>query len=152
MKDKICILGKLPTKYEAPFNDESFEIWTMNKHIDHDLIPRIDKTFDIHINPENKNADVLRADFPMEQLQDKLGGNYLNNITSYLIAYATCCGAKEIHLYGMRFDADHDHRKLEYYNVREIIFYAKGRGVKIFDYDGILTKEFIVQEGQDYDS
>ena len=27
---KVAILGKLPTKFEAPFDDESWDIWAYN--------------------------------------------------------------------------------------------------------------------------
>jgi hypothetical protein len=49
-----------------------------------------------------------------------------------LIAYAILQGYKEIALYGMRFDAEHEARRNgEYQNVRELLFFAKGRGVKV---------------------
>jgi hypothetical protein len=149
---KVVILGKLETKYQAPFNDPSFDIWSMNKHKDADCIPRVDKWFDIHKFPENPKADVLRADFPFDELHEAIGGKQCNNITSYLIYYAVEFGLyDEIHLYGMKFTPDHEHRKEEYHNVREAIAYARGRECKIFDYDGVLTKEFEVNENRDYD-
>ena len=39
MSKKIAILGKLETKYYAPFDDPEWEIWSMNKHIDEQFIP-----------------------------------------------------------------------------------------------------------------
>lgn len=150
---KVVILGKLETKYSAPFEDPSWEIWSMNKHKDQELIPRVDKWFDIHENPSNPNADVLRKDFPFEKCKALMGGNYFNNITSYLIAYAIVEGYTEIALYGMRFTNDHDHRNVELDNVRQWIFFAKGRGVKIeipCDKEFLLP-EYTTREGMDYD-
>ena len=153
MKKKIAILGKLETKYEAPFDDESWEIWSMNKHWDEDLIPRVDKWFDIHMNPQKEDADVLRDDFPFEECHELAGGNYFNNITSYLIAYAILQGATDIALYGMRFPIDHERRQRELYNVRHWIFFALGRGIKVLipcDKEYLLP-EYVLGEGVDYD-
>ena len=153
MTKKIAILGKLETKYDAPFYDNSWEIWSMNKHADEALIPRVDKWFDIHINPDKKDADVLRADFPFHECHKLAGGNYFNTITSYLIAYAILQGADEIALYGMRFTPDHERRARELYNVRQWIFFALGRGIKVTipsDKEYLLP-ETVLKDGQDYD-
>ena len=153
MGKKIAILGKLETKYEAPFDDKSWEIWSMNKHTDEALIPRVDKWFDIHIHPAKKDADVLRADFPFDECHKLAGGNYFYTVASYLIAYAILQGATEIALYGMRFTMDHDRRKRELYNVRQWIFFALGRGIKVTipcDKEYLLP-EHRLSEGEDYD-
>ena len=128
---KVAILGKLDTKYKAPFNDDSFDIWAFNKHADEERIPRVDIWFDIHKNAFKPDAHIKRADFPFEDVEKLVGGNYFNNTVSYLIAYAILQGYKEIRLYGMRFWTDFEKRKLEYQNVRELIFFAKGKGIKI---------------------
>lgn len=150
---KIAILGKLETKYEAPFDDSTWEIWSMNKHVDEQFIPRVDKWFDIHINPEKKDADVLREDFPFDKCHELAGGRYFNNITSYLIAYAILQGATDIALYGMRFTIDHERRQRERENVRQWIFFAKGRGINVtIPCDSqYLLPEQVIGEGQDYD-
>ena len=153
MDRKIAILGKLETKYRAPFDDITWEIWSMNKHVDEEFIPRVDKWFDIHINPAKTDADVLRDNFPFEECHQLAGGNYFNNITSYLIAYAILLGASEIALYGMRFTIDHERRRAELENVRQWIFFAMGKGIKVsipYDKDYILP-EFVLREGEDYD-
>lgn len=150
---KIAILGKLETKYEAPFYDPSWEIWSMNKHFDEELIPRVDKWFDIHIHPAKPDADVLRDDFPFAECHKLAGGRYFCTIASYLIAYAILQGATEIALYGMRFTLDHDRRARELHNVRQWIFFALGRGIKVsipFDKEYLLP-EMTPPEGGDYD-
>jgi len=150
---KIAILGKLETKYDAPFDDKSWEIWSMNKHKDEELIPRVDKWFDIHINPDKKDADVLREDFPFDECKQLAGGNYFVTITSYLIAYAILKGATHIALYGMRFTIDHERRQRELENVRQWIFFALGRGIEVSipsDKEYLLP-EHIIKEGEDYD-
>lgn len=140
---KLVILGKLKTKFKAPFDDLSYDIWAFNKHQDEDLIPRVDVWFDIHNTGFNPDADVLRKDLPIDDLIDLVGGKYFNNSVSYLIAYAILKGYKEILLYGMRFVNDVEIRKGQYHNVRELIFYAKGKGIKIdAPVDKIMIKEY----------
>ena len=153
MTKKIAILGKLETKYEAPFEDPSWEIWSMNKHADEEFIPRVDKWFDIHIEPDKKDADILREDFPFEECHKLAGGRYFNNITSYLIAYAILQGVTDLALYGMRFTIDHERRQRERENVRQWIFFAKGRGINVtIPCDAqYLLPEQVVEEGHDYD-
>lgn len=130
MTTKVAILGKLPTKMKAPFNDSDWDIWAFNYHSD--KLPRVTKWFDIHAHNPNPRANITRDNFPFAEVNDMVGGQYFNNSVSYLIAYAILQGYKEIALYGMRFFAEHETRRNgEYQNVRELIFFAKGRGVKI---------------------
>lgn len=150
---KVAILGKLETKYDAPFKNPEWEIWSMNKHDDEMLIPRVDKWFDLHNKPSKENADVLKDNFPFDDCHKLVGGRYFYTVSAYLIAYAILCGAKEIALYGMRFTIDHDRRQRELENVRQMIFFATGYGVKVTipsDKDYILP-EHIIGEGEDYD-
>lgn len=128
---KVAILGKLPTKFKAPFNDLDYDIWAFNWHEDVDKLKRVDKWFDIHRNNPNPIANINRNNFPFQECSHLVGGNYFNNTASYLIAFAILEGYTEIELYGMRFDAESEIRKQEYHNVRELIFFAKGRGIKI---------------------
>lgn len=140
---KVVILGKLPTKFDAPFDDESFDIWAFNKHADEEKIKRVDVWFEIHENPDKPDADILRKDFPIEKVEELVGGKYFNNSVSYLIAYAILQGYKEIYLYGMKFNTDSERRKREYENVRELIFFAKGRGLKVYaPSDEIMLQEY----------
>ena len=153
---KICILGKMNTKYEAPFDDKSWEIWSMNKHNDAKFIPRVDVWFDLHKDKEaftyNPNADIKKEDFPFEACHQLVDGRYFNNTAAYLIAYAILKGATEIALYGMQFIVDHERRNEEYQNVREMIFFAKGRGVKVTaPADAIMLRQYIKNEEKDFD-
>lgn len=127
---KVAILGKLPTKFKAPFGDDSWDIWTLNYHKEE--LPRVTLWFDIHAFNPNKRADITRTNYPFEEAERMLGGQYFNNSISYMIAYAILKGYEEIALYGMRFNAQHEARRDgEYQNVRELIFFAKGKGLKI---------------------
>lgn len=45
---KICILGCAPSWKDAPFDNNSVEIWILNSYLIN-LIPRFDRHFDVHI-------------------------------------------------------------------------------------------------------
>lgn len=138
---KVAILGKLPTKFKAPFDNKDYDIWAFNYH--NEKLPRITTWFDIHTNKPNPIADIYRQDFPFDEVEKLVGGKYFNNTASYLIAYAILKDYKEIELYGMRFETDTEKRKQEYQNVRELIFFAKGKGIKISaPVDNILLSEY----------
>lgn len=140
MANKVAILGKLQTKFYAPFWDESWDIWTLNYN--EGVLPRIDLWFDIHKNP-NPKADITRGNYPFKDAESLLGGQYYNNSISYMIAYAILKGYTEIALYGMRFTTDNQPRAEQYHNVRELIFFAKGRGIKVTaPYDDIMIQEY----------
>lgn len=128
---KICILGKLSTKFEAPFDDKSWEIWAFNKHSDAHLLPRVDKWFDLHPYAEDHKVAYTIKNFPFKACEELVGGEYFNNCLSYLIAFAILKKATDIALYGCNFDADAKERGRELANVRELIFFARGKGVKV---------------------
>ena len=138
---KVAILGKLPTKQLAPFEDDTWEIWTLNYQ--KEKLPRVDLWFDIHANNPNPDADITRSNYPFKSAEKLVGGQYFNNSVSYMIAYAILKGYKEIALYGMRFTSDNEHRRGEYQNVRELIFFCKGRGIKVTaPVDKIMLHEY----------
>lgn len=140
-KTKLAILGKIETKFKAPFGNSDFDIWAFNYHPEE--IPRVDLWVDIHAKNPNPKAVLTRDNFPFSECHNLLGGNYFNNTASYLIALGIIKGYKEIHLYGMRFKSDKESRKNEYQNVRELIFFAKGRGVEIkAPYDPVMLETY----------
>lgn len=149
----ICILGKLPSKFMAPF-DEDCEIWSMNLHDDEFLIPRVDKWFDLHTEPARPNCEYTINNFPFEQCHDLVHGRRFVTTTAYLIAFAILQGAEKISLYGMRFQADgNSRRQRELHNVRELIFFAWGKGIQVEvpEDSEYLIPEHIPDEGADFD-
>jgi len=139
---KVAILGKLETKFKAPFDDMSWDIWGFNYH--KVMPPRYTLWFDIHTKNPNPIANITRTNFPFKECEELVGGQYFNNTVSYLIAYAIIKGYKKIALYGVRFlrDAD-EQRGGQYANVRELIFFAKGRGIKVLTpFDEIMLTEY----------
>ena len=155
MNKHFVILGKLETKYLAPFDDSNCTIISMNKHFDEDFIPRVDKWFDLHEEPKKLDADYTKDNFPFEECHELVHGKRFVTTTAYLIAWCILQGATEISLYGMRFTPDHERRVRELHNVREMIYFCWGRGIKINiceDDEQYLIPEHIPEDGQDFDT
>ena len=151
---EFCILGKLSTKYYAPFDNENITIISMNAHNDECMIPRVDYWFDLHHNPEKENADYTIDNFPFEECHKLMGRRFCTTM-SYLIAWCILQGATKIYLYGSRFTLDgNPRRERELHNVREWICYCLGKGIEIEIYDEdkpYLFPEHIVDENEDFD-
>lgn len=138
---KVAILGKLPTKYKAPFGNDEWDIWTLNRNSED--LPRVTLWFDIHNYKPYEKANITRANYPFKEAEKLVGGQYYNNSIAYMIAYAILNGYEEIGLYGMAFLNDKECRRDEYKNVRELIFFAKGRGIKVTaPFDSVMLKEY----------
>ena len=138
---KVALLGKLSTKFKAPFGDPDWDIWTLNYQ--QEELPRVDLWFDIHAHNPNPRADITRDNYPFNEVEELVGGQYFNNSVSYMIAYAVLKGYEEIALYGMRFNSSTENRRGEYINVRELIMFARGRGIKVSaPYDAVMLAEY----------
>ena len=129
MNKKVAILGKLVSKFNAPFEDMSYDIWTLNYH--QEELPRVTLWFDLHTKNPNPRANITRANYPFTAAEALVGGNYYNNSFSYMLAYAIIKGYKEIELYGCRFLHDQEIRTQQRQSVREIVMFARGRGIKV---------------------
>lgn len=129
MNKKVAILGKLVSKFNAPFEDMSYDIWTLNYH--QEELPRVTLWFDLHTKNPNPRANITRANYPFTAAEALVGGNYYNNSFSYMLAYAIIKGYKEIELYGCRFLHDEEIRTQQRQSVRELVMFARGRGIKV---------------------
>lgn len=129
MNKKVAILGKLVSKFNAPFDDMSWDIWTLNYH--NEDLPRVTLWFDLHTKNPNPRAQITRANYPFTAAEALVGGNYYNNTFSYMIAYAIIKGYKQMELYGCRFLHDQEIRTQQRQSVRELVMFARGRGIKV---------------------
>lgn len=150
----ITILGKLESKYLADFEDKDNLIISMNQHWDEDMLPRVDKWFDLHEIPVRENCDYTKENFPFEECHELVHGKRFCTTAAYLIAWAVLQGADKISLYGMKFTPDHERRIRELHNVREMIYFCWGRGIEVevcpedIEY---LIPEHIPLDGADFD-
>lgn len=140
---KVAILGKLDTKLKAPFDNPEWDIWSVNRRPNEEPLPRVDLWFDLHFTPFTEGQDFTRDNFPFKETEKLLGGHYFNNTVSYVIAYAIIKGYREIALYGMRFTTSAEKHIKQYENVRELIFFAKGKGIIVTaPFDEIMTAQY----------
>ena len=64
-----------------------------------------------------------------------------------MIAYAILQGAEEIGLWGVRLDTGEEIRTKQLNNVRELLFFAKGRGIKVYSYEDNLLAQYKLYGG-----
>lgn len=153
MGKRIAIIGKLPSKFQAPFNDSEWEIWGCNVHNDFMSLPRIDKWFDIHTSRVAKypyiapDKLILRDEKFIRECKKALGGNYITNSMVYMVLYAALReNASHIYLYGCRLNNDEEIRTNQLQNLREVLFFCKGRGIKVNSVEDIVLKEYQIYE------
>ena len=74
---------------------------------------------------------------------------------AYMIAFAILKGATKISLFGSKFQDDgNPRRQRELHNVREMLFFAMGKGIEIYiceEDEPYLFPEYVSIEGQDFD-
>jgi len=150
MTKKIAIVGTAHSKAFAPWDDTSWQLWSLN-HTYWDYA-RTDRHFDLH-HPDRIRAggtyfDWLRGEIqrlvmlaePMEELPAALTypkeeimerfGDFFTNSVSWMIALALHEGAEEIGLYGvdmaMRSEYEYQRPSVLYF-----IGLARGMDVKV---------------------
>jgi hypothetical protein len=154
---KVAIIGKAPSSISlAPYNDESWEIWTLSDLPFTKEVPRWTRHFELHdprviINrgagqywkwlteqPTNDKPIYMREMvpaiqagvlFPWETIIAKYGG-YFNNTVSWLIAFAIQSGVKELGVFGVDMAQSQEYLaqrpSCEYY-----LGMAEGMGIKV---------------------
>jgi len=150
----FVILGKLQSKYDFRDYNDNVTVISMNKHFDAEFLERVDYWFDLHENPENKEAQFTKQNFPFEECH-KLVGRRFYTTMAYMIAWCVLQNADKISIYGAKFTDDGNiRRQRELHNVREMLFYCMGKGIEIFinpnDIDDLFP-EHIVDDGEDFD-
>ncbi len=154
--EKVAIVGKAPnTRDQAPFDDESWEIWTLSDLVSRGQAPRYTRHFEVHplawlaertddyfdwlkqitdapvYVRTQEEADQLPSGvvLPSAQLVAKYG-RYFTNTVSWMLAAAIESGAKEIGVFGVDMA-----QTLEYRSQRPSCEYflgwARGAGIKV---------------------
>jgi hypothetical protein len=148
---KIAIVGTTASLMDAPYKDESWEIWGLNGA--YSAMPRWDKWFDMHslqvlkdnhkpayfdflakagnkltLNAEYEEYPDARV-FPYKELVEK-HGRYFSNTIAWLIALAIEQEPEEIGIWGVNMaqDTEYAHQRpcCEYF-----LGMAKGVGIKV---------------------
>lgn len=159
-REKVAIVGSAwTTRYQAPLDDSTWEIWTMNsmRHYARDGL-RADRCWEMHplsIQDEHDwsflrdpPAPVYMFDvypevpmsvrFPMERIEDVFGvsggkpGDFFACSMCYQIALAILEGFTTVGLFGIELDrGSARERTLERASVAWWCGYAQGRGIEI---------------------
>lgn len=151
---KIAIVGAAKdSQMEAPFDDESWEIWVLGNQITDYQGKRVSRIFEVHDNLTEHPKEYpeflrdlgvrlivgdnfpLKGDnitvYPYSEVDELFGAHYLTSSPAYMVAYAVYLGAKEISVYGIKMAID-DH---EYFKQRACfeawLGFAKGLGIKV---------------------
>ena len=123
-RDKVAIIGFATSSRDlAPFDDPSYEIWTLNQLYRH--VPRATRHFDIHCNWEEDNVEgtdhrgwireapiptyMIEAHddlpnavrFPIEKVIKDAGIDYFTSTVAFEVGLALYEGFNEISLYGI---------------------------------------------------
>jgi hypothetical protein len=123
-RDKVAIVGFATSSRDlAPFDDPSYEIWTLNQLYRH--VPRSTRHFDIHCNWQEDNVEgtdhagwikdapiptymmdahpefpnVVR--YPIERVIKNAGIDYFTSTVAFEVGLAMAEGFKEIALFGI---------------------------------------------------
>lgn len=124
---KVAILGKAPSSLsEAPFNDPTWEMWTINNAAQMGAVPRWDRQFELHPiewtkRPEyngyyqwlceQKEKPVYVREptpeipshvvYPRDAIVAAFGTRYFTNSISWMLALAIAEGCSDIGLWGV---------------------------------------------------
>jgi hypothetical protein len=151
---KIAILGSAESREQAPFSDESWEIWDLAWQAKDEV--RTTRAFEVHDwqnvlhNPTPFYADWLKTQtavpvycvhdikehvkaykpLPLDKIRELMGRDYFTSSFSYIIAAAILEEPAEIGVWGI-----HLHTNEEYEHQRPCAEYllgiARGKGIKV---------------------
>jgi hypothetical protein len=159
-KKKVAILGTVPHKLQAPFDNDEFEIWAIAHACLGDPLKRVDRIFEIHKwdevvkwgSPASweklfPNVPVyireVREDvphsvaFPFDRLAEKFkifddrAECMMTNSISWMVGLALDEGFDEIHIYGVNMSHSSEYG-FQKPSCEYYLGLAKGMGKKIF--------------------
>lgn len=159
-KKKVALLGTVPHKLKAPFQDNEFEIWAIAHACLGDPLPRVDRIFEIHkwdevvkwgspqaweklhpgkpvymIEPRPEVPNSVA--FPFDEIEKKFQifedrkECLMTNSISWMIALAIDEGFEEIHIYGVNMSHSSEYG-FQKPSVEYYLGLCKGMGKKIY--------------------
>lgn len=156
--EKVAIIGKAPSSRDlAPYQDESWEIWTLSDLVPRRQVPRWDRHFEIHPLSwfEHRGDDYFswlcsvpadaqpiymhQADpripaakpFPLHEILRAFGPyQYFTNTVSWMTAFAILEGAKQIGIFGVDMAQEKEY-KAQRPSCEWLIGWAQGAGIDV---------------------
>lgn len=155
--EKVAIIGKAPsTRDQAPYDDDTWEIWTLSDMVPIGQAPRCTRHFEVHPfdwlaqRPDDEyfnwlkslrdtpiyvrsevEAELLPAGvaLPVDELTAKYG-RYFTNTVSWMLAVAIESGAKEIGVWGVDMAQEPEY-KAQRPSCEFFLGWARGAGIKV---------------------
>ena len=158
MKTKLAIVGAANSCSQAPYNDKSWDIWGLNHYFNR--VPRKTKWFDLHdlkdypeahlsiLSRFKDNLIIAKEDerlpeatvYPYNQVCKMIGGKHLCSSVAYMLALAIMQGYTTIKFFGITLQQPDEIRTEQRANLRELVFFARGRGINVSFHDGNIMK------------
>lgn len=149
---KIALVGGSQSNKEAPFDDDSWQIWVLGNQIDQYVNKRIDRIFEIHENIDHFDKRypkylvdlnvpmVVSKSFPIscdhaiefdyDEASKLIGENFSSSV-AVMMAQAILDGATTIGIWGVNMALDEHEYFYQRPAMEQWIGYAKGLGIKI---------------------
>ncbi len=154
-RDKVAIVGfATSSRGLAPFDDPSYEIWTLNQLYRH--VKRCTRHFDLHMNWDDDAANVEGTDhegwirdcglpvymteahdklstsvrFPIDRVIKEVGIDYFTSSVGLMVGLAMLEGFKEIALYGIDLIVGGEYSEQKA-NLEFVLGVAHGRGINV---------------------
>jgi hypothetical protein len=147
-RDKLILLGSAPCRKDTPYDDLSYDIWSIGGAPLWADVKRFDVLFEMHkrhewlprseaLNKCGKPVFMLRhyreiensIAFPFDEISEDGAGFYAGSI-SYMLALAVYFGYKEIALYGILMEHGTEYEK-QLPSASYYVGVARGRGIKV---------------------
>lgn len=145
---KVAIVGFTPSRAEAPYDDQEWEIWALNALYMYPDVKRVTRWFDLHpldqipkdrldqyasmqvpvyLQDEDPRVPTSRS-FPKAWVEAELESTYFTNSIAWMQGLAIAEGASAVHVFGVDMSQDTEYRFqracCEYW-----LGVAKGRGI-----------------------
>jgi len=166
---KVAIVGGSPSWVDAPFSDETFEIWVHGNQIDRYRDKRITRIFEIHDDLSEHPPEypeflanlgiplVVGEKFPIKAPHirffpygaEALKG-FLTSTPAYMMAMALIGDYEQISIYGVDMAVDNHEYFMQQPCMSAWIGYAMGKGIEVVIHPSspLMKSDYI--EGRDY--
>lgn len=168
---KVAIVGGASSWVDAPFDDESWEIWVLGNQMDRYKDLRVSRIFEIHDNLEEHDASypqwlvnhniplVVSDKFPMDcnhseifdyDQASKLIGENFSSSPAVMMAQAILDGAYEIAIFGVDMALDEHEYFMQRPSMEQWVGYAKGIGINVHIHRSSSLGYTTYREGRDW--
>ena len=175
MAEKVAIVGGSPsTQMDAPFDDESYDIWVLGNQLDQYKDKRVTRVFEIHDNlsehpPEYPTwlADkhiplVVSENFPFhgnyisvfdkEAAASILGQPMLSSSPAYMLSQAILEMYTTVDIYGVDMSVDNHEYFKQRPDMYALIGYAKANGIEVNIPNSSTLFKSNYDEGRDWNN